>query len=124
MERRSLSGPKPRTSARPDAGLCEIHGLRFDPSSTAGCVLCRKVETPPIQIGRYGLKDIATVAGAAVVGVIGCLMLWNSLTAAPDFVTHAEMVSGSSSSHGTCYAACANDHHVCAGRCEPKPSAS
>jgi hypothetical protein len=82
MDQGSHSGQ----SAPPNRAVCQQHGLHYDPTTQAGCVLCRRSAPPPPAYGQYGqpqafpqappqAKRSSGVILFVVLGVIGFFFL-------------------------------------------------
>lgn len=80
------------SSPMPRVVTCEVHGLRFDPDATAGCVLCRRVEP---SSGRRGWIVFA------VVGISAASLLFVVLMTARSRNGGATVATASSTSVGT-----------------------
>ena len=59
----TASGPQKRSA------VCSRHGLRYDPSLTSACALCRREQQPPPP--STGLRPWAILAGVLLLGIGG-----------------------------------------------------
>ena len=55
--------------------MCTAHGLRYDPSASQGCVLCRKYSVAPAESASATRRWLVAVAGGATVLLALALLL-------------------------------------------------